>query len=58
MARHYLVGIVGQLNEPAPAESVDYLMSFDPPTIAIKYCGFCGQQVNGNMPVLVTTRIG
>ena len=55
MRGHFVLGIVAQRRGPVPVDVVDFLDSFetDSPTISIKYCPFCGKQIDRTQ----TTRV-
>lgn len=58
MRRHFLVGIVGERsNEEAPIDVADFMISFDPPIISIKYCPFCGKSIDNSQSLRTGTRI-
>lgn len=45
MRKHFLVGIIGKANGPTPIDVADFMVSFEPPIIAIKFCPFCGKNL-------------
>ena len=58
MRSHLLVGIVGSKEGDPPLEHVDYMLSFDPPVLAISYCPFCGKKIEDLRTLRTVTRIG
>jgi hypothetical protein len=59
MRSHFVVGIVAQRpNVPAPVDVADFMLSFDPPIISIKFCPFCGKTIDTkNSKLRVGTRL-
>jgi hypothetical protein len=54
MIDHYLVAVVGQQPDSiAPIETADFMLSFDPMVIALKFCPFCGSALSDK-----TKRVG
>ena len=55
MRRHFLIGIVSCKEGPAPTDVADFVIAFEPTiVIAIKYCPFCGTQINGKQTLGVS----
>lgn len=58
MRAHFLVGIIRAAEGDAPPEQVDFMVEFDPPIIAIKFCPFCGADINQpDAPMRVGSRL-
>jgi hypothetical protein len=55
MRRHFLLGIVAELEEPPPVDVVDFVVNFEtePTLIALRYCPFCGLRIQGDSTLRV-----
>lgn len=59
MRQHFLIGIVGTRKGDAPVDVADFMVCFEPPVIAIKFCPFCGKAIgkdNNQMRTVVRTK--
>ena len=57
MREHFLVGIIGKQAGDPPIEHLDFMLGFDPPVIAIRYCPFCGSRIANNDTLRTRTRL-
>jgi hypothetical protein len=55
MRRHFLIGILGHRDEPTPLDAVDFYVDPVNLILAIKFCPFCGKQLDMNQSFRAAT---
>ena len=54
MRRHFIIGIAGARgDEPVPFDVMEFMPDIQTKLIVIKFCPFCGVQLDNNQPVRI-----
>lgn len=56
MRRHFVIGIAGtRADEPTPFEIMEFMPDITTKLIVIKFCPFCGVELDNTQPFRVTS---